>query len=78
MTELNLPRQSKNNDLSVDQANQLDLLLSRDYSTVMQQQAQGGNSTMLEQHRHENLSSILGTDHEVFSIDEEAPPTFRD
>jgi hypothetical protein len=44
----------------------------------MQQQAQGGNSTMLEQHRHENLSSILGTDHEVFSIDEEAPPTFRD
>lgn len=33
---------------------------------------------MLGEHRHENLSSILGTDHEVFSIDEEAPPTFRE
>ena len=33
--------------------------------------------------RHENLSSILGTEHEVFSLDGDdahgdAPPTFRE
>lgn len=28
--------------------------------------------------KHENLSSILGSDHEVFSIDDDAPPTFRE
>ena len=29
--------------------------------------------------KHENLSSILGgTDAEIFSIDDDAPPTFRE
>jgi hypothetical protein len=28
--------------------------------------------------KHENLSSILGTEHEIFSIDYDAPPTFRE
>ena len=34
---------------------------------------------MLNDLKHENLSSILGgTDAEMFSIDEDAPPTFRE
>jgi len=34
---------------------------------------------MLGDLKHENLSSILGgTDAEMFSIDEDAPPTFRE
>jgi hypothetical protein len=35
-------------------------------------------STMLGELKHENLSSILGTEAEIFSIDEDAPPTFRE
>jgi len=34
---------------------------------------------MLGDLKHENLSSILGgTDAEIFSIDDDAPPTFRE
>lgn len=33
---------------------------------------------MLGELKHENLSSILGTEHEIFSIDDDAPPTFRE
>ena len=35
-------------------------------------------STMLGELKHENLSSILATENEVFSFDEDAPPTFRE
>lgn len=33
---------------------------------------------MMGELKHENLSSILGTEHEIFSIDDDAPPTFRE
>ena len=34
---------------------------------------------MMGELKHENLSSILcGTEAEIFSIDEDAPPTFRE
>ena len=77
VTEMNLPRQiSRNqNDLSEDQAYQLDMLLSREYS---HNQRPNNNTTVMGELKHENLSSILGTEHEIFSVNEDAPPTFRE
>jgi len=53
------------------------MLLSQDYGKKNLYDVSAVNG--LTELKHENLSSILGTENEIFSLDDiHAPPTFRE